>query len=75
VAAVKNPFANSGSARDAGLIPQSGRSPEKEMATHSSILAWKIFWPEEPGRLESETTEHTHTHRLFFLVYRRGNNM
>ena len=24
---------------------------EKEMATHSSILAWKIPWMEEPGRL------------------------
>ena len=37
---------------------------EKEMATHSSILAWKIPWTEEPGRLyspwghkESDTTE------------------
>ena len=26
---------------------------EKEMATHSSILAWKIPWMEEPGRLHS----------------------
>ena len=26
---------------------------EKEMATHSSILAWKISWTEEPGRLQS----------------------
>ena len=26
---------------------------EREMATHSSILAWKIPWMEEPGRLES----------------------
>ena len=26
---------------------------EKEMATHSSILAWKIQWMEEPGRLQS----------------------
>ena len=23
------------------------------MATHSSVLAWKIPWPEEPGRLQS----------------------
>ena len=36
---------------------------EKEMATHSSILAWKILWTEEPGGLlsiglqESDTTE------------------
>ena len=26
---------------------------EKEMVTHSSILAWKIPWMEEPGRLQS----------------------
>ena len=26
---------------------------EKEMATHSSTLAWKISWKEEPGRLQS----------------------
>ena len=26
---------------------------EKEMATHSSILVWKISWMEEPGRLQS----------------------
>ena len=26
---------------------------EKEMATHSSILAWKIPWMDEPGRLQS----------------------
>ena len=31
-----------------------GEDPlEKEMATHSSILAWKIPWMEEPGRLHS----------------------
>ena len=26
---------------------------EEEMATHCSILAWKILWTEEPGRLQS----------------------
>ena len=26
---------------------------EKEMATHSSTLAWKLLWTEEPGRLQS----------------------
>ena len=41
---------------------------EKEMATHSSILAWKIPWMEEPvsyspwGRKESDTTEQLHFH-------------
>ena len=29
------------------------RSSEKAMATHSSMLAWKIPWTEEPGRLQS----------------------
>ena len=28
---------------------------EKEMASHSSILAWKIVWTEEPGRLSSKS--------------------
>ena len=42
-------------AGDLDLIPGLGRSPnlEKGMATHSSILAWKIPWTEEPGGLQS----------------------
>ena len=36
-----------------GSIPRSGRSPGEGMATHSSILAWRIPWTEEPGRLQS----------------------
>ena len=47
---------------------------EKEMVTHSSILAWRIPWTEEPGKLQSmglqrvrhdratNTLTHTHTH-------------
>ena len=31
---------------------------EQEMATHSSILAWKIPWREESGLKESDMTEH-----------------
>ena len=38
---------------DLGSIPESGRSPEKEVATHSSILAWRIPWTEEHGGLQS----------------------
>jgi len=38
---------------DSGLIPELGRPLEKEMATHSSILAWRIPWTEEPGGLQS----------------------
>ena len=30
---------------------------EKEMATHSSILAWRIPWMEEPGRLQSTESQ------------------
>ena len=30
---------------------------EKEMATHSSILAWKIPWTEEPGRLQAMASQ------------------
>ena len=33
-------------------------SLEKGMATHSSILAWKMPWTEEPGRLQSQRTGH-----------------
>ena len=50
---VKNLPANAGNIRDMGSIPGSGRSLEKEMAAHSSILAWKIPWTEEPGGLKS----------------------
>ena len=41
---------------------------EKEIATHSSILAWRILWTEEPGRLQpmgsqdSDTTEQLNHH-------------
>ena len=45
---VKNSPANAG---DLGSIPGLGRSLEKETATHSSILAWRIPWTEEPGGL------------------------
>ena len=35
-----------------------GEDPlEEEMATHSSILAWKIPWTEEPGRLQSKGSQ------------------
>ena len=63
-AAVKNLLANAGDARDAGLMPGWGRSLEEEMATHSSILAWRVPRT-EAGRLqsvgsaESNLAEHT----------------
>ena len=36
-----------------GLIPGSGRSPGEGNAAHSSILAWRIPWTEEPRGLQS----------------------
>ena len=39
--------------RDRGSIPGSEDPPEEEMATHSSILAWRIPWTEKPDRLQS----------------------
>ena len=39
------------SAVDAGSIPGQEDPLEKEMETHFSIIAWKIPWTEEPGKL------------------------
>ena len=44
---------DAGDTGDSGLIPGSGRSLEKEMGTHSSVLAWEIPCTEEPGGLQS----------------------
>ena len=40
-------------AGDSGSIPGLGNPLEEEMATHSSILAWRIPWTKEPGGLQS----------------------
>ena len=60
----------------ADLIPGSEEPLEEEMAPHSSILAWRIPWTEEPGGLQSmrstdktAATKHAHTLLLIeFLV-------
>ena len=49
-----------------------GEDPlEKDMATHSSILAWRILWTEDPGKLQAwclkksdmtKAAQHTRTH-------------
>ena len=66
--AVNNLPANAGSAQVQSLGWED--PPEKEMATHSSMLAWEISWTEEPGGLYSMRsqrvrhdfmTEYTHT--------------
>ena len=67
----KESTCNSG---DTSLIPGSGRSLEKGMATQASILAWRIPWPEEPGGLQSiglqrvgcnRVTEHACKHQVY----------
>ena len=54
-------------------------SLEKAMATHSSILAWRIPWTEEPGRLQfmglqrvrhDWATEHSRAQHMFVHVYK-----
>ena len=62
-AVLKNMLANAGDARDVVSIPGTGRSPGGGNGNHSSILAWKIPWTEEPSELqpvgckELDTTE------------------
>ena len=52
---VKNPPAHAGEVGGGGGVQSLGwEDPlEKEMATHSSILAWEIPWTEEPGGPQS----------------------
>ena len=56
---------------------------EKEMATHSSTVAWNISWTEEPGRLQCTGSQrvrhdrahmhsHTHTYTHVFLILGLG---
>ena len=49
----KESACDAGDSRDLVSIPGSGRFPEEDMATHSSILAWIIPWTEEPDGLRS----------------------
>ena len=54
----KSPACNAG---DLGSIPGWEDPLEKEMATHSNILAWRIPWTEEPDRLQSTDLEESDT--------------
>ena len=51
--AVKNLPAKAGDLRDSSLILGQEDPLEEGMATHSSVLAWRIPWTEEPGGLGS----------------------
>ena len=50
----KEPTCQCRRCKGCGSVPSGvERGRHQEMATHSSILAWKIPWTEEPGRLQS----------------------
>ena len=62
---VKNLPTNAGEERDKQIQSLGWDDPlEKEMATHSSILAWRIPWTEEPGGLPSDCKELDLTEQL-----------
>ena len=69
---VKNPPANAGDIKRRRFNPLDWEDPlEEGTATHSSILAWRIPWTEEPGGLqcmgwqESPTAEQLNNHNNF----------
>ena len=70
--------ASAGDTRDVGSSPGSEDLLEGEMATHSSVLAWRIHWREEPDGLQSigsqrvghdRATEHMHTHSYYICTF------
>ena len=70
----KESICNAGDSGDVGLTLGLGRSLEEEMTTHSSILAWRTPWTEEPGGLQSMgsqrvgynwVSKHTYTHKCY----------
>ena len=63
---VKNPPAIAG---DMGSIPGSGGSLEEGVATHFSILAWRMPWTEEPGELQFMGSQRVRQDRVHTHVY------
>ena len=55
-------------AGELGSMPRSGRSLEKRMATHSSILTWEISWTKEPGRRHHVHKELNITEQLILSI-------
>ena len=76
---VKNPPANAGDTRDKGSVPGQEDPLEEGLATHSSILPWRIPWTEESGglqsirsqriRLSTDTRNSSHTHRFHIILF------
>ena len=57
---------NATAMKETPVRPLAEDSLEKEMATHSSFLTWRIPWTEEPGRLESTPHHHHHLFPVFW---------
>ena len=76
----KEPAFNARDVGDMGSIPVLGRSPggRRNTATHSGILAWRIPWTEEPGRLQSlsckELDINEVTHHIFYFRLQEPTN-
>ena len=66
---VKNPPANEGDIRNLGSLSGQENPLEKSMATHSSTLAWRIPWTEEPGGLLSTGSQRVGLKRLSTHAY------
>ena len=65
-----NPLASAG---DMDLPPGWEDPLEKELETHSSVLAWKIPWTEEPGQLQSMGSQRVDmTEQLLLLLLRQN---
>ena len=62
-------------AGEPGSIPGSGRPLEEEMATHSSILAWRIPWTEEIGSLSRKSRTLLNYQNLTSHFQRTGNKV
>ena len=61
VLVVKHAPANAGDVRDAGLIPGQEDPLEEDKAAHSSVLAWRTPWTEEPGGAQSTGSQESDT--------------
>ena len=68
VLVVKSPLAKAGDTGDMGSIPLLGRSPGEGKGNHSNILAWKIPWTKEPGRVQWGSKELDTTESLSSMV-------
>ena len=67
---VKNVPANEAGIRDVGLISGLEDPLEEGIATHSSTLAWRIPWTEEPGELQSIGLQRVRLKQLSMYAYK-----